>query len=390
MINIPAIHCHTQKLTSSQDRKELASKIKAQGNKAYGSKDYNRAIELYTKAIEVKQDPIYYSNRAACHQALGDWDKVIEDTTAAINLNAMYVKALNRRANAYEQIEKYSDALLDYTASCIIDRFSETKIQAKVENLLQIVAEQKAKEVLAKREKKKLPSVAFVGNFLGSFRPTPLPAGLEETEDLTKDSGLGQLRESLIKMQHRGAEEYNDAYKAVEKSIELGDLGNHEALAYHVRATFRWLIGDVKEAFEDINKSIELDPTLVRSYILRASMHLENSMSYSSAHNMTNKTQKISLKFRTISNELSSSLLMTQTYTTIEPSSNSFHLNLTERLWTIRSPLTWIQTLYFHISNLVLRNTSKASLSLQTQHSTRLSKSSQMFRMFITIMENYC
>ena len=65
-----------------QDRKDYAAKLKAAGNKAYGSKDYNRAIDLYGKAILCKQDPVFYSNRAACYNAMSEWDKVIEDTTA--------------------------------------------------------------------------------------------------------------------------------------------------------------------------------------------------------------------------------------------------------------------------------------------------------------------
>jgi tetratricopeptide (TPR) repeat protein len=140
-----------------QDRKDYAAKLKAAGNKAYGSKDYNRAIDLYGKAILCKQDPVFYSNRAACYNAMSEWDKVIEDTTAAINLDNEYVKALNRRANAYEQVERNSEALLDYTASCIIDGFRNESSAQSVERLLKKVADAKGKAILASKEKK-LPS----------------------------------------------------------------------------------------------------------------------------------------------------------------------------------------------------------------------------------------
>src|SRR5664279_1249871 len=56
---------------SEQERKEYAAKLKAAGNTAYGSKDYPKAIDLYGKAILCKPDPIFYSNRAACFNALG-------------------------------------------------------------------------------------------------------------------------------------------------------------------------------------------------------------------------------------------------------------------------------------------------------------------------------
>lgn len=126
---------------SLQERKEYAAKLKAAGNKAYGSKDYNRAIDLYGQALLCKQDPVFYSNRAACWNAMSNWDRVIEDTTAAINLDNEYVKALNRRANAYEQVDRNSEALLDYTASCIIDGFRNEGSAQSVERLLKKVAE---------------------------------------------------------------------------------------------------------------------------------------------------------------------------------------------------------------------------------------------------------
>ena len=255
--------------------------MKAAGNKAFGSKDYNRAIELYGKAILCKPDPVYYSNRAACYNALGDWEKVVEDTTAALNMDDEYVKAMNRRANAYEKLGKLSEGLLDYTASCILDGFSNDTSKQSVERLLQRVAREKGKAILDAKGKK-LPSATFVSNYLQSFRPRPLPEALE-TEDISEESGKGQVRKGLQAMGQKTADGYEEASKAFEKALELGDLGEFEALALNMRATFTYLSGDAQSAMEDLNKSIKLDPTLVQSYIKRASLHLETGK-YSLQH----------------------------------------------------------------------------------------------------------
>jgi len=260
---------------SEQQRKEYAQKLKQSGNKAYGSKDYNKAIDLYSQALLCKADPVFYSNRAACWNAMSNWDRVIEDTTAALNLDNEYVKALNRRANAYEQSEKFSEALLDYTASCIIDGFRNDQSAQAVERLLKKVAESKAASIM-QGKLKKLPSPTFVSNYLQSFRPKPLPAGLEENADLDENSGKGQLRKGLLATQKRTAEGYNEAAEAFDKAIEVGGLDEHEALAYNWRGTFRYLKGDTT-ALEDLNKAIELDQGLTQAYIKRASMHLESS-----------------------------------------------------------------------------------------------------------------
>ncbi|OWY44876.1 mitochondrial precursor protein [Alternaria alternata] len=259
---------------SDEDRKDYAAKLKAAGNKAYGSKDYNRAIDLYGKAILCKQDPVFYSNRAACYNAMSEWDKVIEDTTAAINLDNEYVKALNRRANAYEQVERNSEALLDYTASCIIDGFRNESSAQSVERLLKKVADAKGKAILASKEKK-LPSPTFVTNYLQSFRPKPTPEGLEDDAELDEESGKGQLRKGLKAMATKTGDGYTEAAAAFDRAVELGDLGEHEAFAYNMRGTFSYLKGDNEDALKDMDKSIELQPTLTQSFIKRASMHLE-------------------------------------------------------------------------------------------------------------------
>ncbi|ETI24869.1 hypothetical protein G647_04239 [Cladophialophora carrionii CBS 160.54] len=271
---LPDINESNVESFSKEDRAAYAGKLKQAGNKAYGSKDYNKAIGLYGQAILCKPDPVYYSNRAACYNALSEWDKVVEDCTAAISMDSEYVKALNRRAHAYEHLGLFSEALLDYTASCIIDGFKNESSAQSVERLLKKVAEKKGKAILANK-KNKLPGATFVSNYLQSFRPRPPPAGLEETTELEENTGKGQLQRGLIAMKKKTSEGYDEAAANFKKALELGDLGEHEAFAHNMRATFLYLEGDTAHALEDLNKAIELQPSLTQPYIKRASMQLE-------------------------------------------------------------------------------------------------------------------
>ncbi|OTA70212.1 mitochondrial outer membrane 72K protein [Hypoxylon sp. EC38] len=272
---LPEINETTVATFTDEQRRDYALQLKNAGNKAYGSKDYNRAIDLYSKAILCKPDSIFYSNRAACYNALSVWDKVVEDTTAAISLDPTYVKALNRRANAYEHLSQFSESLLDYTASCIIDEFKTESSTNAVERLLKKVAEQKAEDIIKSKDPNKLPSPTFVSNYIQSFRAKPRPEGLEDDVDLPESTGLGQLQLGLKAMEKRTHDGYEEAANAFEKALEYGDLGEHEALAYNLRGTFRNLRGSQQEALQDMDKSIELDPTYTQSYVKRASMHLE-------------------------------------------------------------------------------------------------------------------
>ena len=184
------------------------------------------------------------------------------------------MKALIRRANAYEHLEKNSEALLDYTASCIIDGFRTDQSAQSVERLLKKVAEAKGKAILAIKEKK-LPSPTFVTNYLQSFRPKPAPQGLEETADVDENTGKGQLRLGLIAVNKKTGEGYETAATAFDKALELGDLGDYEAFAFNMRGTFRYLRGENTDALEDLTQSVKLSSSLTQSFIKRASMHLE-------------------------------------------------------------------------------------------------------------------
>ncbi|OJJ58187.1 hypothetical protein ASPSYDRAFT_153250 [Aspergillus sydowii CBS 593.65] len=271
---IPEVDEATVGQLDEETRKSYAAKLKVAGNKAYGSKDYNNAIDLYGKAIICKPDPVFYSNRAACYNVLSEWEKVIEDTSAALAMDSEYVKALNRRAIAYEHLEKFSEALLDFTASCIIDGFSNEVSRVALERLLKKVAERKGKAILEAKGSK-LPSPTFVSNYLQSFRPKSLPQGLDESADFPEESGKGELRKGLLAMTKKTGDGYEEAAAAFVKALELGDLGEFEGLALNQRATFTYLQGNAQDALADLNKSIELDPSLVQSYIKRASLHLE-------------------------------------------------------------------------------------------------------------------
>ena len=76
-------------------------------------------------------------------------------------------------------------------------------------------------------------------------------------------------------MEKKTHEGYEEAATAFEKALELGDLDEYEALAYNLRGTFRCLKGSQEQALLDMDKSIELDPSMTQSYVKRASMHLE-------------------------------------------------------------------------------------------------------------------
>ena len=76
------------------------------------------------------------------------FDLVVEDCNTALSFDKKYLKALNRRAMAYEGLEKWEDALRDFTAATILVRFQNQGTANSVERVLKVLSAQKAKEIV--------------------------------------------------------------------------------------------------------------------------------------------------------------------------------------------------------------------------------------------------
>lgn len=65
----------------TEDDKKEAEKLKGEGNKLLGKKQYAQAIDKYTKAIKLNpQNAVYFSNRAAAHTYLQNYQQAVDDS----------------------------------------------------------------------------------------------------------------------------------------------------------------------------------------------------------------------------------------------------------------------------------------------------------------------
>lgn len=156
---------------------------------------------------------------------------VIADCDSALALDKTYVKALTRRGNAHETVGNFAEALQDFTAVTIIDRFkSETSAQA-VERVLKKLAESLATKILAEREPR-LPTHTFVSAYFAAFRSRAFPTLPEEPT--TGDNTL------LMGMQALEAADYIHAFTLINESIDQGiSTDKLKAAALNLRGTFK-------------------------------------------------------------------------------------------------------------------------------------------------------
>ena len=95
----------TEEQNNAAIRKKEAIEFKDKGNKFVKNKEYESAIKMYTRAIELcSDDPVFYSNRAQCYLSLEKYQECIDDATKAIELDPKSSKSYFRRMTAYEKL----------------------------------------------------------------------------------------------------------------------------------------------------------------------------------------------------------------------------------------------------------------------------------------------
>ncbi|EEB13025.1 serine/threonine-protein phosphatase PP-V, putative [Pediculus humanus corporis] len=92
-----------------------AENLKKEANEFFKKQMYEKAIEMYTKAIEMNPTvAAYYGNRSLAHLRTECFGYALEDASKALELDKNYIKGYYRRATAYMSLGKFKLALKDY------------------------------------------------------------------------------------------------------------------------------------------------------------------------------------------------------------------------------------------------------------------------------------
>ncbi|KAJ9092115.1 hypothetical protein QFC21_006981 [Naganishia friedmannii] len=99
-----------------------AAALKAEANAAFSAKDFVKANELYSKAIEL--DPsnhVLYSNRSATKTSLKDYAGALEDAERCIEIDSSFVKGHARKGAALHGLGNLEDAVFAYEEGLKLD-----------------------------------------------------------------------------------------------------------------------------------------------------------------------------------------------------------------------------------------------------------------------------
>lgn len=86
-------------------RARAVAQARSQGNEQFKAAKFSEACAAYGNGLD--HDPynsLLLCNRAACLSKLGQFEKAVEDCTAALNLRPSYAKARLRRADCNAKV----------------------------------------------------------------------------------------------------------------------------------------------------------------------------------------------------------------------------------------------------------------------------------------------
>lgn len=95
-----------------------AEKFKGEGNAKMSAKEYDAAIDLYTKAIALDPKAVYYSNRAAAYSSKGDHQSAVSDAEDALMTDARFIKAYHRLGQVFLLLHSSTQPNISFLQAC--------------------------------------------------------------------------------------------------------------------------------------------------------------------------------------------------------------------------------------------------------------------------------
>uniref|UniRef100_A0A8C9EH53 Mitochondrial import receptor subunit TOM34 n=1 Tax=Pavo cristatus TaxID=9049 RepID=A0A8C9EH53_PAVCR len=263
----------------AQPGMESASDLRRAGNEEFRRGQYGAAAELYSRALAVLEDAgeaaaeersVLLANRAACQLRDGACRGCVADCCSALSLTPFAIKPLLRRAAAYEALESFALAYVDYKTALQVD----CSIQAAHDGVNRMTKALLEKHGANWREKlPPIPTVPIDAQRRWSVPSAGAPTGGAPPGNTLRgdpaQTAAGIERARTLKEEGNELVKKGNHKKAIEKYSESLKL-NQECATYTNRALCYLTLKQHKEAVQDCTEALRLDPKNVKAFYRRA------------------------------------------------------------------------------------------------------------------------
>ncbi|XP_058524565.1 sperm-associated antigen 1 [Ochotona princeps] len=253
--------------------------LKNQGNELFKNGQFGQAAAKYSAAIKQLNPTestnaddlsILYSNRAACFLKEGNCSNCIQDCNRALEHRPFSLKPLLRRAMAYEMLEQYRPAYVDYKTALQID----CTIQLANDSVNRITRILMQLDGPTWREKLSpipvVPVSLTVPGWCSAAKMTP-----DQKGDLSSLHRPGVTDEKFKALKEEGNQcvknkNYTDA---LSKYSECLKINNQECTIYTNRALCYLKLCQFEEAKQECDQALRMDGSNVKAHYRRALAH---------------------------------------------------------------------------------------------------------------------
>ena len=206
-----------------------------QGIRAVEEAQYEKAIEAYTRAIELDSgNAVAYYDRGIAHKGLGQHKKALEDYSKAIELDPKYAHAYNNRSIIYKDLGQNKKAIEDCSKAIELD-----------------------------------PNYTYAYNNRGIVYKD-LGQNKKAIEDYSKAIELDPNYAYAYNNRSIAYNNLKQHKKALEDCSKAIELDPNYAHAYYNRGIAYSGLELYEKAINDYSKAIELNPKFKKAYLDRA------------------------------------------------------------------------------------------------------------------------